>query len=166
MQSKDRYENGVSKAKNPDNIVYTYDELKNDVTESYAFEEFLEERISFEDSSKRAYINNVTNFCFFHQEKIDDLIKEYKDDQKNEHENDKSYRVRKDLIQFARHQVENKQAKTTILNKQNRMKTFLKENGVFIPKFKIDLSKYEDNDGYYTKKDFIINCGQIPRWDI
>lgn len=153
MQKKDRYNNGVLKTKNPNNIIYYYDELYEDVMESNAFEEFLEERVSFADLSKKTYYHTIASYCFFHQKRIDDLIKEYKDDQKKEHENVKSYHVRKDLIQFARHQVENKQAKTTILNKQNKLKTFLKDNSVYLPKFKVDLSKYEDNENYYTKKD-------------
>ncbi len=153
MNAKDVYKNGVSKAKDPNNIVYSYDVLHEDVENSDALEEFLEERISFAERSKNDYIYHMTTYCFFHQKKIDDLVKEYKEDQKKKHDNEKSYKVRKDLIQYARHQVENKQAKGTILNKQSRVKTFLRDNSVYIPKFKVDLSKYEDSGNYYTKKD-------------
>ena len=153
MISKDKYKNGVLKTKDPDNIVYTYDELHEDVENSDALVEFLEERISFAERSKKDYIYHMSTYCFFHQKKIDDLVKEYKEDQKKEHENEKSYKIRKDLIQYARHQVENGQAKGTILNKQSRVKTFLRDNSVYIPKFKPDLSKYNENGNYYTKKD-------------
>lgn len=153
MISKDRYKNGVLKTKDPDNIIYTYDELRDDVESSDALEEFLEERISFSDTSKNDYIYHMSTYCFFHQKKVDDLVKEYKEDQKNEHDSEKSYKVRKDLLQYARHQVENKQAKGTILNKQSRVKTFLRDNSVYVPNFKPDLSKYNENENYYTKKD-------------
>lgn len=153
MISKDKYKNGVLKTKDPDNITYTYDELHEDVKKSDALEEFLEERISFAETSINDYTYHMATYCFFHQKKIDDLVKEYKEDQKKEHDNEKSYKVRKDLLQYARHQVENKQAKGTILNKQSRVKTFLRDNSVYIPNFKPDLSKYNENDNYYTKKD-------------
>jgi hypothetical protein len=131
MISKDRYKNGVLKTKDPDNIIYTYDELRDDVESSDALEEFLEERISFSETSKNDYTYHMATYCFFHQKKVDDLVKEYKEDQKKEHDSEKSYKVRKDLLQYARHQVENKQSKGTILNKQSRVKTFLKDNSVF-----------------------------------
>ncbi|MEE0943280.1 MAG: hypothetical protein UIB63_09235 [Methanobrevibacter sp.] len=153
MISKDKYKNGVLKTKDPNNITYTYEELHEDVENSDALVEFLEERISFAERSKNDYIYHMSTYCFFHQKKIDDLIKEYKEDQKNEHDNEKSYKVRKDLLQYARHQVENKQAKGTILNKQSRVKTFLRDNSVYVPNFKPDLSKYNENGNYYTKKD-------------
>ncbi len=153
MISKDKYKNGVLKTKDPDNLTYTYDELHEDVKKSDALEEFLEERISFSETSINDYTYHMATYCFFHQKKIDELVKEYKEDQKKEHDNEKSYKVRKDLLQYARHQVENKQAKGTILNKQSRVKTFLRDNSVYIPNFKPDLSKYNENDNYYTKKD-------------
>ena len=70
MISKDKYKNGVLKTKDPDNIVYTYDELHEDVENSDALVEFLEERISFAERSKKDYIYHMSTYCFFHQKKL------------------------------------------------------------------------------------------------
>lgn len=153
MNYPEVYKNGVPKVLDPDNIVYSYDELKKDIINSDAMDEFLEEREVFTDSSKATYVNTVAAYCYFYQKKIDDLVDEYKEDQKDRYKQDKEYKVRKDLKRFARHCVENNQARNTILHKYKKVKTFLKDNGIYIPPFKVDLSRYDDSEGYYTKKD-------------
>ena len=53
MRSKILYENGNSKAKDPNNIKYDYDVLYDDIKESKAFRKFLKGKISFEESSEK-----------------------------------------------------------------------------------------------------------------
>ena len=153
MNYPEFYKNGVPKVLNPDNIIYEYSEIKEDLIKSDAMDEFLEEREVFTDSSKAIYVNTVSAFCYFYQKKIDDLIDEYKEDQKDRYKDDKDFKVRKDIKRFARHCVDNNQAKNTIAHKYKKVKTFLKDNDVYIPNFKVDLSRYDDSEGYYTKKD-------------
>ena len=67
MKDPRYYDNGNSKAKDPNNIKYSPKELKEDVKNSNALEEFLDERVNFKESSKNMYIYQVATYCYFHQ---------------------------------------------------------------------------------------------------
>ena len=153
MKDPRYYDNGNSKAKNPNKIKYSPNDLKKDIINSKALDEFLDERINFKKSSKDMYIYQVATYCYFHQKRIDDLIKEYKSNQNESIKREKDYKVRNDIKQYAKHMINNSQAKNTILNKIKRIKIFLKDNGVYIPNLNIDLTKYKDTKGFFTKRD-------------
>ena len=154
MRAKETYENGVSKARNPNKIDYEYDELKEDVKLSNALIEFLEEGKPKKQNSIDSYIHQIATYCYFLQKKIDDIIDEYHENQDEPPKKERHYKVRKDLGAYARHMMDNKQAKNTIANKIKRVKMFLKYNDVLIPNLNnIDLTKYDDSEGYYTRKD-------------
>ena len=153
MKDPRYYDNGNSKAKDPNNIKYSPKELKEDIKNSKALEEFLDERVNFKESSKNMYIYQVATYCYFHQKKIDELIEEYKNNQMESHEREKDYAVRKHIREYAKHMIDNSQAKNTILNKVKRIKIFLKDNDVYVPNLNIDLSKYKDTKGFFTKRD-------------
>ena len=153
MESATHYRNGKSKAKNPRKIKYNPGQLKMDIEESEALQRFLRKRLSFAKSSEELYKSHVTTYCYFHQKKIDELIEIYLEDQQNPPEDDEDFKVYNDILDYAKHSIDNKQAKSTILGKVKRIKTFLKDNKVIIPEIRIDLSKYDDTEGYYTKRD-------------
>lgn len=154
MESATHYKNGKSKAKNPRKIQFNPGQLKMDIEESKAFAKFLRKRPNLVESSQELYKSHATTYCYFHQKKIDDLIEEYKQDQKVEHEDYDDYQVYIDIIDYLNHSKANKQAKSTILGKLKRIKSFLKENNVKIPEeLRYDLRRYDDSEGYYTKQD-------------
>ena len=82
MESATHYRNGKSKAKNPRNIKYEPEWLRKDIRESNALSKFVRGKIGFRESSKELYITHIATYCYFHQKTIGELIKEYKENQK------------------------------------------------------------------------------------
>lgn len=155
MKSKTRYGNGVLKVKDPDNIKYEYDVLKDDVIDSKFFKKFARKKVGMKETTKQNYAYQVSTYCYFHQETIGQLINRYKKNQKEltDDETEEDLDVFYDLTDFANHAVENKQAKTTIQNKVKRVTSFLRKNGVNAPNIDVTLRTYDDSEGYFTKKD-------------
>ena len=155
MNSKTKYANGNLKVKDPDNIKYEYEDLKEDVINSKALKKFLRGKIGFKDVSKDIYITQATTYCFFFQEPIEQLINRYKKNQKelSDDETEEDLDVFYDMTDYANHALKNKQSKNTIRNKVRRTTSFLRKNGVTVPVIDVGLNRYEDSEGYFTKKD-------------
>ncbi len=155
MKSKTKYDNGVLKVKDPDNLKYDYDDLKDNVKESKAYKKFIRTKVGRKQTTNDNYLYQVSTYCYFFQETIEQLITRYKKNQKEltDDETEEDLEVFYDLTDFANHAVENKQAKTTIQNKTKRVTTFLRKNGVTVPNIDVNLRTYDDSEGYFTKKD-------------
>ena len=155
MNSQTLYSNGNSKAKDPSNIKYEFNFLKEGIKESKVFNKFIRKKIAIKEETKQIYLTHITTYCYFLQEPIEHMIKRYKKNQKElaEDEDEDDLEVVFDLIDYVNHGIENKLAKTTIQNKIKRVSGFLRKSGITVPKIDTELKSYHDDRSYFTRKD-------------
>ena len=120
----------------PINLDYT-----NDIKKSNSYKKFKKQKNRAE-STLRRYTISLTQYCNYHQKRIDELIEEAdKEEEKGIRENKRKIKDR--ILDYRNYLRENKYSPKTITSRINNIKTFYRANSITIPYIEPDTNQHE-----------------------